>query len=193
MTSNNQLIRRGFPKAPPNGLLAALLLAFLTTAGLFYVNIMPALVSGLIDGLHFTQRDAGMVGSANVYGAAFGALIAVFLVKRISWRPVAAVLLLGLILADLISTFIKTPEWLVAMRFCHGVIGGLLIGIGFAVIARTRVPDRTFGMLLVVQYGLGGLGVLLLPRLVPILWDPSSIYGAIRFQCCHARNAAFSF
>jgi hypothetical protein len=36
------------------------------------------------------------------------------------------------------------------------------------VFARTRTPDRVFGMLLVIQYGLGGLGIMLLPRLVPV-------------------------
>ncbi len=164
--------KRRFPTAPPDSLIAAVLLAFLATAGLFYVNIMPALVSGLVDGLGFSQRNAGLVGSANVYGAALGALIAVFLVKRIAWRPTAFMALIAMIAVDLVSTFMKTPEWLIGARFCHGIIGGLLVGIGFAVIARTRVPDRSFGMLLVVQYGLGGLGVLVLPRLVPLYGTP---------------------
>jgi hypothetical protein len=35
--------------------------------------------------------------------------------------------------------------------------------------ARLKSPDRAFGMLLVVQYGLGGLGVMWLPKLVPVL------------------------
>jgi hypothetical protein len=51
-----------FPVASPNGEIARVLLAFLATAGLFYVNIMPALVDGLIEGLGFTNREAGIVG-----------------------------------------------------------------------------------------------------------------------------------
>ena len=78
--------RRRLPQAPPDGLLACVLLAFLATAGLFYVNIMAALVAGLIDGLGFTNREEGFVGSANVYGAACGDLIAVVLVRRVPWR-----------------------------------------------------------------------------------------------------------
>jgi hypothetical protein len=54
---------------------------------------------------------------------------------------------------------------LIALRFVHGVVGGISVGIGLAVMARTRVPDRAFGMLLTVQYGAGGLGVMFLPRL----------------------------
>jgi predicted MFS family arabinose efflux permease len=161
-----------FPTAAPDGLVAAVLLAFLATAGLFYVNIMAALVDGLVQGLHFTERQAGFVASANVYGAALGALIAVFFVRRISWRRVSVVLLCSLIAADMLSTFIKDPTAMIAMRLLHGTIGGMLVGTGFSVIARTRFPDRTFGMLLVVQFGLGGLGVMVLPRLVPIFGTP---------------------
>ena len=159
---------RHLPTAAPDGLLAALLLSFLATAGLFYVNIMPALVAGLVDGLHYTARQAGLVGSANVYGAACGALVAVFLVRRVPWRPAAVAVLIALIFADLASTFVRAPEAMIAMRFVHGSIGGLLVGIGFAVIARTHNPDRVFGMLLVVQFGLGGVGLMTLPRLVPV-------------------------
>ncbi len=156
------------PKAAPNGLAASVMLAFLATAGLFYVNIMAALVAGLVDGLGFQQADAGLVGSVNVYGAAVGGLIAVFIVRRLPWRPMATILLVTLIAIDLCSMLIRTAEPLIALRAIHGVLGGMLVGIAFGVIARTDVPDRTFGMLLVVQFGLGGLGVMFLPGLVPV-------------------------
>lgn len=155
----------GFPRAAPEGLVACVLLAFLATAGLFYVNIMPALVAGLIDGLGLTKRQAGFVGSANVYGAACGALVAVFLVQRFPWRRTEVVALSLLLLLDLVSTQVTAAGPLIALRFVHGLVGGISVGIGLAVMARTRVPDRAFGMLLTVQYGAGGLGVMFLPRL----------------------------
>lgn len=157
----------GVFKAEPNSLLARTFLSFLATAGLFYVNIMPAIVDGLIEGLGFTVQQAGNVGSANVYGAATGALMVVFLIKRLSWRPAAYALLAGLVTMDLLSILITEPQAMIAFRFLHGVIGGALVGTGFSVIARTVNPDRTFGVMLVVQFGLGGLGNLYLPRLVP--------------------------
>jgi len=83
----------GLRKAAPDGEMARVLLAFLATAGIFYVNIMPALVDGLVQGAGFSNRQAGMVGSSNVYGAAIGALIAVFIVKKIQWRTWAYALL----------------------------------------------------------------------------------------------------
>lgn len=157
--------RGRWPQAAPEGLLACVLLAFLATAGLYYVNIMPALVAGLIDGLGFSNRQAGLIGSANVYGAACGALIAVFLVRRLPWRPVEIAALSLLLMLDLVSTLVTSATPLMALRFAHGVVGGISVGIGLAVIARTAIPDRAFGMLLTVQYGAGGLGIMFLPGL----------------------------
>lgn len=151
-----------------NGALARVFLAFLATAGFFYVNIMPAIVDGLINGLGFGTEDAGFVGSANVYGAAAGALVIVLLIRRLHWRPTAYALLLCLISMDLLSMLVTAPGVMIAARFVHGLAGGALVGVAFSVIARMVNPDRTFGVLLVVQFGLGGLGNLYLPRLVPV-------------------------
>ncbi|MGD2127813.1 MAG: hypothetical protein PVJ17_00840 [Lysobacterales bacterium] len=97
------------PSVSPNGLAARVFLAFLATAGLFYVNIMPAIVSGLIEALHFTNQQAGAVASANMYGAAFGALLIVLVVRRIRWKPASIMLLLGLIVVDLASMLVAIP------------------------------------------------------------------------------------
>ncbi len=148
-------------------MLARILLAFLATAGFFYVNIMPALVDGLKVGLGFTNKQAGLVGSCNVYGAATGAFLIAFLVRRIHWRPWAHFLLLGLIGMDLLSMLVKDPSVLMGARFVHGFIGGMLVGISYSIFARTIAPDRTFGVLLLVQVFAGGLGVMSLPLLVP--------------------------
>jgi predicted MFS family arabinose efflux permease len=72
-----------------------------------------------------------------------------------------------LICIDIASMVVAKPTALVAIRFLHGFVGGMLVGTGFSVIARTVQPDRTFGVLLFVQFGLGGLGVMFIPGLVP--------------------------
>jgi predicted MFS family arabinose efflux permease len=173
---------RRFPTAAPNGEVARVLLAFLATAGLFYVNIMPALVDGLIEGLGFSNREAGLVGSANVYGAAVGAFTAVFIVKRVSWRKAAIALLLGLITIDLVSMLLTSAPALIGTRFVHGCVGGLLVGIGFAVMSRTTEVDRSFGYLLTIQFGLGGLGLIYLPPLVPEFGTAALFLSLIAFS-----------
>ena len=174
--------QRRFPVASPDGEIARVLLAFLATAGIFYVNIMPAIVDGLIEGLNFSNRDAGLVGSANTYGAAFGAFTVVFYVKRMNWRISAYALLIGLIAVDLASILLKSPGSLIAMRALHGFIGGALVGIGFAVMSRTSEVSRTFGYLLTIQFGLGGLGIIYLPSLVPIFGTQALFLSLIAFS-----------
>ena len=142
-------------KVNPEGLAAAAFLAFLATAGLFYVNIMAAIVDGLVSGLAFTDAQAGQVAAVNTYGAAFGAAVSILC-------------LVILVAIDLLSILSTTPMTMIGVRTLHGLVGGLLIGTGMGVIGRTANPDRSFGMLLFVQFGLGGLGVMFLPRLVPL-------------------------
>ena len=157
---------KSLPKVSPNSMSARLLLAFQATAGIFYVTIMPALVDGLKVGLGFSNKQAGLVGSCNVYGAACGTFLIALLVRRINWKIGAQLFLLGLIAMDLLSMLVRNPYGLMGTRFLHGFIGGMQVGVAFSVIARMLAPDRTFGMLFLVQGFVGGLGVMTLPLLV---------------------------
>ena len=147
-------------------LVAAILYSIIATAGLFYVNLGGAFLSAFVDGLGVERDVAGYIVSANKYGAAFGALLATFFVKKLEWRFVLRILFICLIIVDLISTQIKNPETLILLRFLHGTIGGLSVGFGLSIIARTYNPDKIFGMLLVVQYSFGSIGIYAVPRMV---------------------------
>jgi len=169
-------------KVPPNSMKARVFIAFLATAGLFYVNIMPAIVSGLIEALDFNNQQAGNVASANMYGAALGALSIVFFIKRLNWRLISVIFLCGLIAIDLFSIKITDPNTLTIVRFIHGLVGGMLVGTGFSLIARTHEPDRTFGVLLFVQFGFGGLGIMFIPGMVPEYGTQILFYSLVAFS-----------
>ena len=149
-----------------SSLMAAILYSIIATAGLFYVNLGGAFLSAFVDGLGVQRDVAGYIVSANKYGAAFGALLATFVVKKLEWRYVLRRLFLCLIVVDLISTQIQNPQTLILLRFLHGTIGGLSVGFGLSIIARTYNPDKIFGMLLVVQYSFGSIGIWAVPRMV---------------------------
>jgi predicted MFS family arabinose efflux permease len=166
------------PKVPKEGIVVAVFLAFLATAGLFYVNLGGAFLSAFVDGLGLSRESAGYITSANKYGAAFGALLATFIVKRIPWRESAYLILLSLISVDIISFSIADPEILIAVRFIHGTIGGFLVGLGFSIIARTASPDRIFGMLVAIQYTFGSIGIFTVPKLVGT-FGPGAAFGAL--------------
>ncbi|MEW6981284.1 MFS transporter [Colwelliaceae bacterium 6471] len=169
-------------KVAPNSMMARIILAFVTTAGIFYINIMPAVISGLKEGLGFTNQQAGFVSSANLYGAAIGALAAVFLIKKIKWRSWVYSLLILLIAIDFACILISGAELMILVRAIHGLAGGLLVGIGFGIISRTTEADKTFGYLLFIQWGLGGLGIMYLPRLVPAFGTSALFFSLVVFS-----------
>jgi predicted MFS family arabinose efflux permease len=142
--------------------------ALVATSGFFYINIMSAIVDGLVVGLHFDNAQAGLVGAANIYGASAGAFLAVLIVRRVRWRPTLFALLIALLAIDLASTAIRMPLALAAVRAMHGLVGGMIVGVTYSVMARLPLPQRAFGMLLLIQFSLGGLGVMYLPGLVPV-------------------------
>ena len=157
---------------------AAILYSIIATAGLFYVNLGGAFLSAFVDGLGVERDVAGYIVSANKYGAAFGALLATFFVKKLEWRLVLRILFFCLIVVDLISTQIKNPDTLILLRFLHGTIGGLSVGFGLSIIARTYNPDKIFGMLLVVQYSFGSIGIFAVPRMVETFGN-GAVFGAL--------------
>jgi DHA1 family inner membrane transport protein len=158
------------PRQPlkPDGLIVATILAILGTSGFNFLLIMAAIVSGLIDGLHISAGQAGRIASCDVYGMSAGAVIAVLIVRRIAWRPIAYALLCVLIVLDLSTTLIHSVGPLMAMRALHGLCAGVLIGVSYGVFARSGMPDRCFGMLCTVQGCITGFGLMFLPRLVPV-------------------------
>lgn len=176
------MIFERFAKVDPNSMAARVFLAFLATSGMFYVNILPALVDGLITALGFTNQQAGTVVSANIYGAAVGALLVVFLVKHLNWQWTALSLLLGLITIDLASLFVEEANTMTALRATDGLIGGTLVGLTYSVFSRTEHPDKTFGVLLFVQFGLGGLGVMVLPGLVELFGTKALFLALVAFS-----------
>jgi len=169
-------------QASPDSLLASLLLAFLSSAGLYYVNIFPAITNALMEGAGLSTVDAGQITSANAMGAAFGAFTVTLLIRRIPhWKMASVALLLGLICMDIVTIMQESTKILVPLRFGHGFIGGSLVGLGFSVIARTARPSVAFSLLLVCQYGGGALGLWLLPPLVPSYGPYVPFYALIIF------------
>ena len=169
-------------QASPDSLLASLLLAFLSSAGLYYVNIFPAITNALMTGAGLSTIEAGQITSANAMGAAFGAFTVTLLIRLIPhWKMASVALLFALIGMDIVTIMQESPDILVPLRFGHGFLGGALVGLGFSVIARTSRPSVGFSLLLVCQYGGGALGLWLLPPLVPSYGPYVPFYALIIF------------
>ena len=159
----------------PDGLSARVALAVLMSAGILYASVGPVVVTGLALSEVFSSESAGYVLSVNMYGTAVGGLLIALLVKRVNWRITAAILLVGLAVVDCLSAWFGMNEALYPLRFCHGLVGGALMGVTTSVVARTENPERTFAIAIFIQLGLGGVGAAILTPLlveygVGIVW-----------------------
>lgn len=154
-----------------DGLLAYIFLAFIGSAGIFYISALPGIISALIDGYGFTVQQANYVASANAYGSMTGALIAVFMIKKIPWKLAVTGLFIAMIGFELLSTQITSPELMILWRYLTGVAGGCSVGFGLSLLARLKHMDRAFGFLMILQFGLGGLIIYLRQIVEPVLGD----------------------
>lgn len=154
---------------PTHNLFAYLALAFITMAGLSYINFLPGVVNALAGAIGFSDVEAGQIVALNGYGGLLGSTAAIFLVRRIRWQPAVFIGLAVLALIDIGSAQIEAYETMLVWRFVAGVFGGFSLGVAFAVLARLNNPDRAFGMLLFVQFSIGALVVYLLPALEHVI------------------------
>jgi len=151
----------------PEGLSARLGLAVLVSTGYFYINVGPVIVTGLTLAEAFNNQTAGYVLSVNMYGTAAGGFLIALIVKRLNWRLMAMVSLVGLVIIDCLAAWLGTSEILYPVRFVHGLIGGALFGTAVSVVARTENPERTFALAIFVQLTLAGVwAAILTPLLV---------------------------
>ncbi|MCQ3828592.1 MFS transporter [Microbulbifer elongatus] len=150
-----------------NGWIASIFLAFLSSAGLYYVNIFPVIVDALMAGAGLSAEQAGQITFANTMGAVIGAFTVSWLIRHIPrWKRAAAILLCCSIGMDVLTIQLANLDLLIPLRLVHGILGGALVGLGFAVIARSGIAGRSYSMVLLVQYTGGAIGVGFLPALV---------------------------
>ncbi|MBQ4852663.1 MFS transporter [Pseudoalteromonas sp. MMG012] len=147
------------------GAMSYVLFAFIAMAGLSYINYLPGVVNALAGGIGFTDVEAGEIVALNGYGGLVGSLVAIFLVRRIRWRPVMFVLLATLVAVDFGTGWVEDYTMMLVWRFFAGVVGGLCVGIAFATLAKLNNPDAAFGTVLFIQFSVGSLIIYLLPVL----------------------------
>ncbi|MGQ9426444.1 MFS transporter [Gilvimarinus sp. F26214L] len=174
---------RSFPSADPQGWTASILLAFLSSAGLYYVNIFPVIVDSLMAGAGLSAGQAGEITFANTMGAVIGAFTVSLLVRKIPrWKLAAFVLLICSIGMDVLTISLANAALLIPLRLVHGILGGALVGLSFAAIARSGIAGRAYSMVLLVQYTGGALGLGFLPALVSLYGTYVPFYALITFS-----------
>ncbi|CAM4296378.1 MFS transporter [Pseudoalteromonas byunsanensis] len=152
-------------KVSASGTLDYLLIAFIAMVGLAYLNFLPSVVNALVYGMGLTEAQAGQVVALNGYGALLGLIGATLVIERLPWRTVLFVMLAVLCVVDFSTIWLDDYATTLVWRFMGGILGGVSVGIAFTILAKLHNGDRAFGLLLLMQFGIGSLVIYVLPTL----------------------------
>jgi predicted MFS family arabinose efflux permease len=119
--------------------------------GVMSFQVLPAMIIGMLQDLGFTPQQYGRVSSAQLVGIAIGSMLNVVLIKIYSWRRIATIGLLSLLLTDIVSLFMTDYISLLTIRFLAGTAGGICVSFGAFALGNTEKADRNFGLFMSAQ------------------------------------------
>ncbi|OHU86693.1 MULTISPECIES: MFS transporter [Pseudoalteromonas] len=152
-------------KVSADSMLGYLFMAFVAMVGLAYLNFLPSVVDALVGGMGLSESQAGQVVALNGYGALLGLMGVTLLIDRLPWRSMLFVVLALLCAVDIGTVWLNDNSLIHSLRFIGGVLGGMGVGIAFTILAKLHNGDRAFGLLLLMQFGIGSLVIYVLPML----------------------------
>lgn len=133
------------------------------------VLILPNLVGSVVDEFNFTETQASTAASLNFIAGAIIALVMAFNIRSLNLQKIAVVSLLLAAVSDFLSGYTGDNIYLfMIMRALAGLGQGAAYTAVMSSIARTNDPDRGYGMLMTMQFGISALGLYLIPMVLPI-------------------------
>ena len=124
------------------------------------VLIGPAIVGTLVDHGGFSEEYAGWVMAFGSFGSALTLLIISVYIHRLNLKRLAYVCLFLAIFIDLYSSFNAKPEFYFLMiRFLLGTLITVANIAVYTSIASFQNYERGYGLFILMQYSLSGLGL----------------------------------
>jgi predicted MFS family arabinose efflux permease len=119
---------------------------YMALAGYAVMVGLPVISTSWVTNLGFSEVQVGYVSSADLFGLAFGAVIAYFTVAKYDrrWLTVAAAgVAIG---ANLLCIYFQSYEVTLVLRLAAGIGAGLYTGIAVATIGGHSRPAFAFGL-----------------------------------------------
>jgi predicted MFS family arabinose efflux permease len=125
--------------------------------------VQPGFVQGLVEYIGYSEKAAGDIASAEMWGIAVTTMLMTFLAGRFNWRQVFAGSLLVMALGNVVSLFAESPIGFGLWRFVAGLGAGGIVSLSFAAVGLTANPDRNFGYLIMWVLIYGAVVLLAMP------------------------------
>lgn len=180
MTASHQKTDTSFRPTQLKSHLPVVVITLLGAIPFSMVLFLPMFVGGMITNLNFSEREAGLIASADMAGFAIAALPAYFWIPRFDMKRILSCAYIGLCLVNLACIYITVPEQMLVVRFLAGFVAGTSSAGIVATIAQTTNPDRVYGIWLAGQLLYGTLGYLAIPGAFSY-WGLNSVFIAMAF------------
>jgi len=125
--------------------------------------LQPAYVQGLVEYMSYSEEQAGLIASAEMFGLAAMAVFLNFILGRFNWRLMTVVFLLVSAAGNFLSVGVADANSLMAVRFFTGLGSGGLIAITFIMMGLTQRAERNMGYIITAVLTYGALGLLVMP------------------------------
>jgi len=116
----------------------------LSTVAIATFLLMPQFVEAAVADLRYTEQQVGILSSVVMVGSTLAALAASLWIRRSSWRLVASITLIGLLVANGASMVLHGPAWFIALQGVGGFCGGSLYSLSLTILSDCRRSDRYF-------------------------------------------------
>jgi predicted MFS family arabinose efflux permease len=141
-------------------------LLWAVAAGTSFFTLAPALIGALIDHLHLSVREVGLISSGELAGSAVGSAVVLVYGRLFSARATLATSLALLGIFNIATASAHDFTTIALCRVAAGLGGGLAFSVVNAAAARARKPGHLFAAISVAQMVFGIAGFLVLPRLI---------------------------
>ena len=99
----------------------------LSTVAIATFLLMPQFVEAAVADLRYTEQQVGILSSVVMVGSTLAALAASLWIRRSSWRLVASITLIGLLVANAASMFLHGPPFVHRIAGCGRLLRGLIV------------------------------------------------------------------
>lgn len=150
----------------PTNIFQIILNSFISTTGMGMLTILPMMLGGIVDELMLDRTMVGWIASVNIIGVGLGGFIASVYIGKKPLVQIVRIGLIGLILFEIASIFAYTSHYLLIVRFCSGVFGGLIYAGALGAFSGLKDPIKAFGIYVVVYCVWSGLALIVLPTIL---------------------------
>ena len=131
----------------------------MANAGTAFLTLSPLLVGGMVDYLHVTNEQAGLLAAAHLAGAAVGSFTCMLMVNQVGQQRIIVLAVVCLIIGELLFLYIGLLPGMLLGRLLAGLGAGIIFTVAAANVVSLKRKDAVYAFLLLGQMIYGFIGV----------------------------------